>query len=75
MHVMSQIPYRENGAGQIVVGYVVVETVGDFVGRLVPLPSLDKLVLFRRQCMLGNHMSKRLFFFFFFFLEYSSYIK
>ena len=59
MHVTSQIQYRENGAGHIVVvrQFQSIET-RQFVGRLVVLPSLDKFVLFQRQCMLGNHMSK-----------------
>ena len=43
----------------------------EIVGGLVSSPSLDKLVLFRRQFMLGNHMSKMSQLF----LEHSSYIK
>ena len=72
MHVTSQIQYRENGAGHTVVGKR--GNCRRFVGGLVFSPSLDKLVLFQRQCMLGNHMSKILRLIFLF-LEHSSYIK
>ena len=62
IHVTSQIQYRENGAGHIAVGYGVVRSFQSgnwkFVGGLLSSASLDKLVLFRRQFMLGNHMSK-----------------
>ena len=75
-HVTSQIQYRGNGARYIAMGYVVVRSFQsvEIVGRLLSSVSLDKVVLFRRQFLLGNHMSKmpRLIFWF---LEHISYTK